>query len=193
MARLRPAALGVKMAWKLCVNTQLAARFLFYKALPGVFFQRLGSGTRIYGSLRFGNVPSHILVGRNCMLGAGLFLSASDDAHIRIGDNCSINTGCHLVAVSGIDIGDGTMIGEYVSIRDQNHNFADAQLEIREQGFVSKPIRIGKDVWIGRGVFIGSGIEIGDGCIIGANSVVTKSLPPYSVAVGSPARVVKSR
>jgi len=65
---------------------------------------------------------------------------------------------------------------------------------MRKQGFAeSLPITIGNDVWIGRRVIILPGVVIGDGCVIGAGAVVTKSLPPYSVAVGNPARIVKNR
>lgn len=58
---------------------------------------------------------------------------------------------------------------------------------------VGAPISIGEDVWIGRGVFVGKGVSIGQGAVIGANSVVVKDIPPYAVAVGAPARVIKYR
>ena len=177
---LLPRPSASKAAWKVCRSSRQCARFAFYKLSCGVYFQRLGWGTRIFGAIRFGNIPGRVEVGRNCLLGADLFLSASDSAWIRIGDDCSLNTGCHLVAVSGIEIGDGALIGEYVTIRDQNHVFADARRPVRDQGPCFMPVKIGRDVWIGRGSFIGRGVVIGDGCVIGANSVVTRSLPPYS-------------
>ena len=65
---------------------------------------------------------------------------------------------------------------------------------MREQGTSEqKPVLIGNDVWLGRRVLIMPGVHIGDGCIIGAGAVVTKDIPPYSVAGGVPAKVLKSR
>jgi acetyltransferase-like isoleucine patch superfamily enzyme len=74
-----------------------------------------------------------------------------------------------------------------------NHVFADPDRPIRLQGETAKGIRIGRDVWLGNGVRVTDGVEIGDGCVIGAGSVVTRSIPPYSIAVGSPARVIRQR
>lgn len=70
-----------------------------------------------------------------------------------------------------------------------NHVFADPDTPIRLQGETASGIRIGRDVWIGTSVKVLDGVEIGDGCVVGAGSVVTKSLPPYCVAVGVPAKV----
>ncbi len=184
---------SLRLIWKACRQARCASRCLYYRLLPGLYFRRLGGGTRIYGPLRFGNVPCNLEVGRHCLLGAGLFFATSETGHIRIGDRCSINTGSHLVAVEAIQIGDGSLLGEYVTIRDQNHGFADPARFIRDQGFNVKPVIIGRDVWVGRGVYIGPGVEIGDGCVIGANSVVTHSVPAYVIAVGAPARVIKQR
>ena len=56
-----------------------------------------------------------------------------------------------------------------------------------------EPIYVGNDVWIGDNVFIKNGVKIGDGAVIGAQSIVTKDIPPYAIAVGNPARVIKYR
>jgi acetyltransferase-like isoleucine patch superfamily enzyme len=64
---------------------------------------------------------------------------------------------------------------------------------IREFNTTKGPIVVGNDVWIGKGALILSGVNIGDGAIIGAHAVVSKDVPPYGIAVGNPARVVKYR
>jgi len=182
-----------KTAWKALWFVRLKAVFFFYKCLEGIFFRKIGWGTKIYGRLRFGNAASDIRVGDECVLGDSVFLSATDSASILIGSRCSINTGCHVVSTVRIEIGDESAFGEYVTIRDQNHDFDDVDRAVRAQGYKSAPIKIGRDVWVGRGVFIGPGVEIGDKCVIGANSVVLQSIPAYSIAVGAPARVVGAR
>lgn len=152
-----------------------------------------GPDTRFFGRIRFGTANRNIAVGARCLLGHELFLSASIDAHISIGNDCSLNTGTHVVAVEGISIGDGTRIGEYCSIRDQNHSFENDEMPIFEQGFTSSPINIGSDVWIGRGSFIGKGVTLGDGCIVGANSVVLNSFVAGSIVGGIPAKLIRMR
>ena len=65
-------------------------------------------------------------------------------------------------------------------------------MEGKEHPFKGDTI-IENDVWIGYGAVINKGVSIGDGCIIGANSVVTRDIPPYTIAAGAPARVIKKR
>ena len=112
---------------------------------------------------------------------------------IQIGSNCTIQYGCVLYGVGGLQIGNDTRIAAHTVITPMNHVYADPDTPIWRQGETALGIRIGRDVWIGSGVKILDGVEIGDGCVIGAGSVVTRSLAPYSVAMGSPARVRKSR
>lgn len=183
----------VKAAWFGARESKAAMRRWCFQLLSGSYFRSVGNGTKFYGKVRFGSVHGNIVLGKNCMLGHDVFFSAGKNCSVNIGDNCSLNNGCHIVALYGITIGDNTHIGELCSIRDQNHRFEDPKQLIRNQGFSGAPIHIGKDVWIGRGVFITPGVEIGDGCVIGANSVVTKSLEPFSVAVGSPAKMIRKR
>jgi acetyltransferase-like isoleucine patch superfamily enzyme len=112
---------------------------------------------------------------------------------IQIGSNCTIQYGCVLYGVGGLQIGNDTRIAAHTVITPMNHVYRDPDTPIWQQGETALGIRIGNDVWIGSGVKILDGVDVGDGCVIGAGSVVTRSLPPYSVAVGSPARVVRTR
>ncbi len=91
-------------------------------------------------------------------------------------------------------IGDYVMMGEDCTVITRNHRNDRTDIPMMQQGFEEeRPVTIGNDVWIGDKVTILAGVEIGDGCIIGAGSVVTKSIPPYSIAAGVPARVIRSR
>lgn len=109
-----------------------------------------------------------------------------------MGDGVNLTQDVVISCERSISIGDNTLIGEFVSIRDSNHGI-DPSRDIREQEPTSSPVTIGRDVWLGRGVFVGPGVSIGDGAVIGANSVVLRSIPSFSIAAGAPARVIGER
>lgn len=92
-----------------------------------------------------------------------------------------------------VRIGNGVRIGAHCMIIGGNHRFSDPSTPIHKQGIEPKPIMICDDVWIGGNVNIIAGVTIGSGCVIGAGSVVTHDIPPMSVAVGAPAKVIKKR
>lgn len=109
-----------------------------------------------------------------------------------IGENSGIGYGCEIN--NGVTIGDNVMMGPDVLIYTQNHCTADLDIPMREQGMKEiEPVYICDDVWIGARVCILPGVTIGRGTIVGACTVVSKDIPPYSVVVGNPARIVKNR
>ena len=114
---------------------------------------------------------------------------------IKIGRNVSFNRNVHINAACGglIQIGDDSLIGPQVVMRTAQHEYRNPNMLIREQGHVPGDIIIGKDCWIGANVVIMGGVTIGNGSIVGAGAVVSKNIPQMSVAVGVPARVIRSR
>lgn len=132
-----------------------------------------------------------ITIGKRNYLYRGLHLETQEHGCIAIGDDVVISRGVHIVSYAHIEIGDGSMIGEYTSLRDANHQFGHNQA-IRHSGHIAKPICIGRNVWIGRGVTILPGIMIGDNAIVGANAVVTHDIPESAVVAGIPARPLHS-
>lgn len=133
-----------------------------------------------------------IEIGPRSRISRDVELGTEKTGKVKIGESVRINRGTTLFAYKGIVIGDHTLIGEFVSIRDANHGIAPDKL-VRSQAHQSKAITIGRDVWIGRGSVILPGVTIGDGAIIGANSVVTKSIKAGTIAVGTPAIPVRNR
>ena len=114
--------------------------------------------------------------------------------HIELEDGVGFNFGCYVNGYGGLVVGEGTIIGPYTMIHTANHRTDDAARPIPEQGWEeSPPVQIGPQCWVGMGVCILPGVRVGEGCVIGAGSVVTADVEAYAVAVGNPARVVKSR
>lgn len=114
---------------------------------------------------------------------------------IVLDDDVHISDYCHISIVNGLHIGTGSGLGRWVTIIDNSHGnvcYEDMQKSILDREIVSKgPVIIGRNVWIGDKATVLGNVTIGDGAIIAANSVVTKDVPPYCVAAGAPARVIK--
>ncbi|PTB38470.1 uncharacterized protein TrAFT101_011431 [Trichoderma asperellum] len=110
--------------------------------------------------------------------------------NIIIGKNCFMNFGFTVLDTSLVIIGDRVQMGPNVHIYTAGHETSVlSRIKFVEFGH---PIKIEDDCWIGGNVIILPGVTIGRGCTVGAGAVVTKSLPPYSVALGAPAKVVKT-
>ena len=137
---------------------------------------------------------------RRCLSASGDFSAASlvrirCPQHVSIGEGTSLNTGVLIDACNGgrIEIGRNVAIGPFCVIRSADHGFSDTAVPILAQAHVPGPISVEDDCWIGSHVTVTRGVRIGHGSVVGANSVVTRDIPPYSIAVGVPARVVRSR
>ena len=113
--------------------------------------------------------------------------------NIIIGKNSTINEGCFLHALGGIEIGNGVRIAPQTTIHTYEHGFLDASKPIYLQDYLIAKVVIEDEAWIGANVCINKGVTIGKGAVIGGGSVVTKDIPPYAVAVGNPAKVIKYR
>jgi maltose O-acetyltransferase len=128
--------------------------------------------------------------GKDVNVEHGAFFHSGND--ITIGNFSGIGINANL---SGkITIGDYVMMGRDVVIRTQNHEFSMIGIPMSQQGFgEERPVFINDDVWIGDRVIILAGVHIGRGSVIGAGSVVTKSIPPYAVVGGVPAKIIRMR
>jgi len=163
-------------------------------------FAAFGEGSVIcYPPATLMNVE-HIRIGVGSVLGPHISLSAGmipgqkcgSETIVSIGDRCLFGRGSGIVGHLSIEIGNDVWAGHHIYITDQNHGFDDPDLPISQQVQPERPVRIGDGSWIGHGAVILPGSRIGRHVVIGANSVVSGVIPDYSVAVGAPARVVKT-
>jgi acetyltransferase-like isoleucine patch superfamily enzyme len=132
-------------------------------------------------------------IGPQTLFEPGVWITAPGAARVRIGSGCFLNLGVMVAAVERVEIGDHCMFANHCFISDGNHRFDDPRTPVPWQGFTSRgPTRIGDNVWCGVNVVIAGGVTVGERCVIGSNAVVTADLPPFSVAAGAPARVLRT-
>jgi acetyltransferase-like isoleucine patch superfamily enzyme len=112
---------------------------------------------------------------------------------LSIGDNVGISQNCFIQVRGKIEIGSHVIFGPGVSLFSENHNFDNIEEYIINQGATRKGVSIQDGVWIGAGATILDGVTIGENAIIAAGSVVNKDIPPFSIAGGVPAKVIKNR
>jgi carbonic anhydrase/acetyltransferase-like protein (isoleucine patch superfamily) len=139
-----------------------------------------------------------IALGARIWIGPGSWLYAmpeqpGDEPVLVVGDGVRISGGCVLAAVTSVRLGRDVLLARNVYIADHSHAFEDVTRPVRVQGVAGvKPVSIGDGAWLGQGVVVCPGVTIGCGAVIGAGSVVLRDVPDHSVAVGAPARVVRT-
>jgi acetyltransferase-like isoleucine patch superfamily enzyme len=144
---------------------------------------------------KYTQIDSGFTTGRYCRIEAH---SDVDRVVLRIGKNCQINDSVHIAAANDVVIGNDVLIASRVFITDLNHGGYKGNLHshpstiCKERALQSSYVHIGDNVWLGEGVVVLPGVSIGECSIIGANSVVSHNIPANSIAVGSPAKVIKA-
>lgn len=127
-----------------------------------------------------------VTIGHNVFIHENVLIRSFRE-RISIGENTTINI------LSKVSIGCNCSIAPNVVIVGANHNFLDNSRTIKEQGCMWQGIIIEDDVWIAANVTVCDGVKIGKGAVIGAGAVVVNDIPPFTVAVGVPAKVIKHR
>jgi acetyltransferase-like isoleucine patch superfamily enzyme len=131
-------------------------------------------------------------IGRWVHIGDGNAIRCHEGS-LRIGDKAVFGRENTVNCYLDVEIGAATLVADWVYICDFDHITADVHRPIKDQGIVKSPVRIGPDCWLGTKVTVLRGTRIGRGCVLGAHSVVRGDVPDYSIAVGSPAKVVRNR
>jgi acetyltransferase-like isoleucine patch superfamily enzyme len=175
----------------------------------------LGRGCRIESGVSF-HYPGRIRIGDGTGIGRNVTLRANTDQFpgIDLGRNVSINDAvlinanrgqvtvgnrswlgpfCLVYGNGGVTIGSNVLVAGHTSINTVSHSADRCDIPINDQRVVVDPVIIEDDVWIGLNAVVLQGVTIGRGSIVGAGAVVNRSIPPWSVAVGVPARVIGRR
>ena len=159
---------------------------------------RLGKGVYLDQGVYLHALPGGISIGDHTFVMHHTMLHVFNfrelpQAGITIGRNCFLGEYNVVRGQGGVSIGNDVYTGPMVQIVAVNHVYRDANRPIREQGITAKGIVIEDDVWLGAGAEVLDGVTIGQGSVIGAGAVVASDIPPYSLAVGAPAKPVKNR
>jgi acetyltransferase-like isoleucine patch superfamily enzyme len=150
-----------------------------------VFMDR---GAELYARRGYGR----LVLGRWIHLGVNTALRCHEGT-LSVGDKAVLGRNVSINCYLDIEVGAATLFADDVYVSDFDHKFADLTRPIKDQGIAKARVRIEPDVWLGTKVTVAKGVVVGEGAVVGANAVVTHDLPPYSVSVGVPARVIKDR
>ena len=174
----------------------------FYTAWIAHNVRKIGLHTEVEPGLylvkgkKYIEMWDYCLIGRNSHITSHEMPQYNTPVKISIGDGCMFGPDMHITAVNSIRIGKNVRTGKSVLISDNSHGDP-KDMALRNIAPNARPIYskgaivIGDNVWIGEKAAILAGVTIGEGAIIGANAVVTKNIPPYSIAAGIPARIIK--
>ncbi len=139
-----------------------------------------------------GSDNNGIIIGSGTFIGRNTILSCKN-GDIEIGENSNIGFNCEIFSASKVVLGKNSLFAAYCYLIGGEHTFDRTDVSVLEQKRKSAGIKLGDNVWLGAGVKVNDGATIGRDSIIGTSAVVRGDIPEYSIAVGIPAKVIKSR
>jgi acetyltransferase-like isoleucine patch superfamily enzyme len=171
------------------IMNQRDARPRWYIRLLAPLYQHRAWSSKIYWSVRIDTPPyRRFWLGRRSVIESYCCINNAV-GDVTIGDYTRI--GIHCTVIGPVCIGHHVNLAQGITVTALNHNFADTNRRIDEQGISTKPVVIGDDVWIGANAVILPGVTIGRHVVVAAGAVVTKDVPDSCVVAGIPAKVVK--
>jgi acetyltransferase-like isoleucine patch superfamily enzyme len=171
---------------------QLYARYLAHRLrhphvdLQGMVF--LGRDVELRARRHHGRLQ----LGPWCWIGSANKLRAHE-GNLRLGPKVVMGRDNVINTYLDIEVGQNALLGDWIYVCDFDHIYEHLHLPIKKQGLVKTPVRIGEDVWVGEKASILRGADIGAGCVVASQALVKDRIPPFSVVVGTPARVIASR
>ena len=179
--------------------TLLKARLRKVKMIVRIWYLKK-CGLKIVQDSIIGNIisdwPNNVIIGNKCELQDNILFRVqqpfNENNYIRIGNRVFIGNDCEFNSGANITIGDDCLIASRTIFVDGGHE-TNISTTIKQQQVFVESINIEEDVWIGTNCKILKGVTIGKGSIVGAGSVVNKSIPPYQIWAGCPAKYIKNR
>jgi acetyltransferase-like isoleucine patch superfamily enzyme len=175
--------------WSILIPNQTRPR-LWIKWFVNPFYHKKGKGSCIRRRTRMDIVPWN-------KFELGAYSTIEDYSALNngvgdvlIGERTKI--GLSNTIIGPVTVGNDVRLAQNITLSGLNHNYEDVNLPIHVQGVSTSPIIVEDDAWIGANVVVVAGVTIGKHSIVAAGSIVTKNIPPFSVAVGNPARVIKT-
>ena len=127
-----------------------------------------------------------------CWIGADNKLRAHE-GNLRLGPKVVMGRDNVINTYLDIEVGENALMGDWIYVCDFDHIYERLDVPIKKQGLIKTPVRIGADVWVGEKASVLRGADIGAGCVVASQALVKDTIPPFSIVVGTPARVIKSR
>lgn len=184
------------VVWSYRMGGRIQAK-LFSILISGAF-AAFGRRSVLVPPIRFAG-ERRIVVGHGVFVGAGSWLQTLPDPGnnspaIRLGDRVSVSGACVISAARSVIIESDVLLARNVYISDHSHRFQERERPVLAQGIDKiASVHIKRGAWLGQNVVVCPGVTIGQNAVIGANSVVNQDVPDFAVAVGAPARIVRTR
>ncbi|MDD4640936.1 MAG: acyltransferase [Bacteroidales bacterium] len=174
--------------WSLMPKGQATPR-LWVRLFINPFFHKRGQKSLVRKSSRLDVMPfNRFDIGRETTI-EDFAVVNNGVGDVFVGDRTRIGIGS--VLIGPVVVGNDVRLAQHVVASGLNHGYSDVNIPIWKQPVSTAPIVIGDESWIGSNAVIVSGVTIGKHCVIAAGSVVTKNIPPFSIAAGNPAKVIK--
>ena len=161
----------------------------WYVRILAPLYQHRGKCSKIHRSVRMDTPPY-----RKFSLGDYSVVESFSCINNAVGDvviGDHTRVGLHNTVIGPVSIGSHVNLAQGITVTALNHNFAEKDLRIDEQGISTNPVTIGNDIWIGANAVILPGVTIGDHSVVAAGAVVTKDVPPHTLVAGVPAKIIK--
>ena len=161
----------------------------WYVRMLAPLYQHRGKHSKIHRSVRMDTPPY-----RKFSLGDYSVVESYSCINNAVGDviiGDHTRVGLHNTVIGPVTIGNHVNLAQGITVTALNHNFAEKDLRIDEQGVSTTPVTIGDDIWIGANAVILPGVTIGNHSVVAAGAVVTKDVPPHTLVAGVPAKIIK--